>query len=797
MLISCKYLSKEAVSLLVTCLEIFNCLIFKLFNNYIDESKIRPVIQRAIEFATKNKHEYVTLEHILLSLTYEDEIVEIFNFCSVDIEILRKDCEAFLTDIKNVPTSTDNITKATLGFERVKHRIFGHTVAAGKDKITPKDFLVAIFQEEKSHALYFLNKQKLDKFEAVQFISQKNQEEQIYDVDDDDGKDEKTMSGFTVVSNDPNKKDKNTRILEKFCTNLNTKAKEGKLDPLIGRENEIDQMALVLARRLKNNIMLIGESGVGKTQLVEGLAIKIVEGGVPSILKNSEIFSLDLGDLVAGTKFRGDFEERFKAVLKALEEKPGSILFIDEMHMAIGAGSASQSSMDVGNLLKPVLSRGAVKCIGSTTYDEFRKHIEKDKALYRRFQKVDVDEPSIEDAKLILKGLRHKYESFHGITYTDSSLDAAVDLSARYLHGRYLPDKAIDLIDVAGARQRIKDENKESIIDTIHIETELSKIANIPTQTVKENESEKISNLGPDLNKFVFGQTTAIETLTWAIYESRAGMRDPQKPIGNYLFIGPTGVGKTAVSIQLAKTLNIKFIRFDMSEYQEKHTVARLIGAPPGYVGYGDGDGGAGQLINEVDKNPHCVLLLDEIEKAHPDVLNVLLQVMDNGMLTSSTGKRVTFRNTILIMTSNLGAAEMERGSIGFGTRERDDDDQAVKKFFTPEFRNRLDAIIKFNKLSIDNMLRIVDKDIASLNELLKSKDVTIHISDDVKQWLANKGFDDTMGARPLGRTIQKYIKRPISEQILFGSLINGGDVYVSLNNNELDFNYNEVKNAG
>ena len=766
--------------------------------NNIDESKIRPVIQRAIEFATKNKHEYVTLEHILLSLTYEDEIVEIFNFCSVDIEILRKDCEAFLTDIKNVPTSTDNITKATLGFERVKHRIFGHTVAAGKDKITPKDFLVAIFQEEKSHALYFLNKQKLDKFEAVQFISQKNQEEQIYDVDDDDGKEEKTMSGFTVVSNDPNKKDKNTRILEKFCTNLNTKAKEGKLDPLIGRENEIDQMALVLARRLKSNIMLVGESGVGKTQLVEGLAIKIVNGDVPNILKNSEIFSLDLGDLVAGTKFRGDFEERFKAVLKALEEKPGSILFIDEMHMAIGAGSASQSSMDVGNLLKPVLSRGAVKCIGSTTYDEFRKHIEKDKALYRRFQKVDVEEPSIEDAKLILKGLRHKYESFHGITYTDSSLDAAVDLSARYLHGKYLPDKAIDLIDVAGARQKIKDENKESVIDTVHIETELSKIANIPTQTVKENESEKISNLGPDLNKFVFGQTTAIETLTWAIYESRAGMRDPQKPIGNYLFIGPTGVGKTAVSIQLAKTLNIKFIRFDMSEYQEKHTVARLIGAPPGYVGYGDGDGGAGQLINEVDKNPHCVLLLDEIEKAHPDVLNVLLQVMDNGMLTSSTGKRVTFRNTILIMTSNLGAAEMERGSIGFGTRERDDDDQAVKKFFTPEFRNRLDAIIKFNKLSIDNMLRIVDKDIASLNELLKSKDVTIHISDDVKQWLANKGFDDTMGARPLGRTIQKYIKRPISEQILFGSLINGGDVYVSLNNNnELDFNYNEVKNAG
>lgn len=761
--------------------------------NNIDESKVRPLIQRAVEMATKNKHEYVTLEHILLSLTYEEEIVEVLNFCNVDVESLRKDCTDYLSDTNNVPISKDFVTKATLSFERIKQRVFGHIVAAGKDKITPKDFFVSIFQEEKSHALYFLNKHKLDKFEAIQFFSQKIQEEEIYEVDD--SKEEKTMSGFPIVSNDPNKKDKNTRVLEKFCTNLNAKAKEGKIDPLIGREKELDQMMLVLARRMKNNPLLIGESGTGKTAIVEGLALRIVEGNVPEILKNCEVYSLDLGDLVAGTKFRGDFEERFKAVLKALEEKPGSILFIDEMHMAIGAGSASQSSMDVGNLLKPSLSRGTVKCIGSTTYDEFRKHIEKDKALYRRFQKVDIDEPTTDDAKLILKGLRTKYEKFHNIVYTDDSLNAAVDLSARYVHGKYLPDKAIDLIDVAGARQRIKDVNKETVIDVSHIEIELAKIANIPTQTVKENEAEKISKLGPDLNKVVFGQQTAIETLIWAIYESRAGMRDPEKPIGNYLFIGPTGCGKTETAKQLGKTLNIKFTRFDMSEYQEKHTIARLIGAPPGYVGYGDGDGGAGLLINEVDKNPHCVLLLDEIEKAHPDVLNVLLQVMDNGMLTASTGKRVTFRNAILIMTSNLGAAEMERSSIGFGSRERDDDDQAVKKFFTPEFRNRLDAIVKFNKLSTDNMLKIVDKDIKSLNELLKPKDVTIYISDDVKNWLVSKGFDSTMGARPLGRTIQKYIKRPISEQILFGSLINGGNVFVSLGDNDLLFDYKENLN--
>lgn len=749
----------------------------------LEASKVEAAMSRAVDIAHHFGHEYVALEHVLGSILEDREVKDILTHIGVSLEQLAGSLEEFYNS-GVIPADGTRAPRQSNTVHRMIQRSVAHVMFSsrkdeeGNKELLPRDILVSIMQEEDSHAAYFIMEQAGEKalLQIKEYISEQ------FDGQLAEGGDEATE---TVSGDGADATKKAEKFLEKFCVNLNKQAKEGKIDPLIGRETEVDNLIRISARRQKNNVVLVGEPGVGKTAIAEGLAKKIEEGQVPEILLGSTVYSLDVGGLMAGTKFRGDFEERMKGILKALTMVEKPILFIDEIHMIMGAGSSGSDggSMNVANLLKPALAKGTLHCIGSTTYDEYRKHFEKDRALLRRFQKIDVNEPSKEDSRRILEGLKSYYEEFHGVTYTPEALDAAVELTYRYMHDRYLPDKAIDVMDAAGARQRVKSADEKKVtLDEQDIELEVSIVARIPRKTVHESEAEKLEHLDKDLGNVVFDQDEAVNTLTDAVIMARAGLRDPNKPLGCYLFTGPTGVGKTEVAKQLSNTLNMELIRFDMSEFMEEHTVSKLIGAPPGYVGFGDGASGSGLLINALEKNPHSILLLDEVEKAHPKVLNILLQVMDNGLVTSSAGKTVSLKNTILIMTSNAGASDLERNPVGFKRDDRaGEDDKAINAFFTPEFRNRLDAIVKFKKLQQSTMEKIVDKFIGNLNVLSKEKGVTIEIDADARKWLAEKGYDPKMGARPLGRVIDQHIKKQLSREMLFGSLKNGGVAKVTV----------------
>jgi ATP-dependent Clp protease ATP-binding subunit ClpA len=744
---------------------------------------LEQTLRRALKLASERNHEYATLEHLLLAMTEDQDAIAVFQACNVKIEGLRSDLVAFLdTSLREIINMNSLEPKPTSGFQRVVQRAAIHVQSAGNDVVTAANIIVALFSERDSHAVYFLQCHDVTRLDVVNYISHgidKTDNISIhgsaYNAPDDD----KTKS-------ESSSKKKNSDPLSLYCVDLIEKAKKGKVDPLIGRENEVDRTIQILCRRTKNNPLYVGEPGVGKTALAEGLALRIVKGSVPDVLKKAKIFSLDLGALLAGARYRGDFEERLKGVLKSIETIPSSILFIDEIHTIIGAGATTGGSMDAANLLKPALASGALRCIGSTTYKEYRTQFEKDRALVRRFQKIDINEPSISDAVKILHGLKASYEAHHHVRYTNEAIKAAVELSARHIGDRKLPDKAIDVIDEVGAARMLLPESKRrKTISVSDVEDMIAKIARIPAKSVSNNDLETLKNLERNLKTMVFGQDKAIEDLSSAIKLSRAGLRDHEKPIGCYLFSGPTGVGKTEVARQLGKILSIELIRFDMSEYMERHTISRLIGAPPGYVGFDQG----GLLTDAVDQHPHCVLLLDEIEKAHPDLYNILLQVMDHGTLTDHNGKKIDFRNVILIMTTNAGAVDLAKNMIGFNRVDHDSDDsEAIKKTFSPEFRNRLDAIVNFSPLSEEIISRVVDKFIIQLEIQLSDRDVTIELSDEARSWLSRKGFDPIFGARPLGRVIQESIKKPLAEELLFGNLVKGGSVKIDLKNNQLTF---------
>ena len=739
------------------------------FSNSLEES-----LHRAIEFANERHHEYATLEHLLLSLIDDRDASSVMRACNVDIERLRAKLTDFLDkELTNLILDQDSEAQPTASFQRVIHRAVVHVQSSGREEVTGANVLVAVFAERESNAAYFLQEQDMTRFDAVNFISHgiskragMSEPRGVRGVDED---------AATVEGADDKKR--STDALEAYCVNLNQKAKDGRIDPLIGRDKEIERTIQVLCRRSKNNPLYVGDPGVGKTAIAEGLARKIVRGEVPQVLANATVFSLDMGTLLAGTRYRGDFEERLKAVMKEIEAYPGAILFIDEIHTVIGAGATSGGAMDASNLLKPALQSGVLRCIGSTTYKEYRQHFEKDRALVRRFQKIDVAEPTVEDAVEIMKGLKPYFEDFHNIKYTNQAIKAAVELSAKYIHDRKLPDKAIDVIDETGASQMLLAPSKRKrTIGVKEVEATVATMARIPPKTVSKSDTELLRNLENDLKRVVFGQEQAIHALSAAIKLARAGLRDAEKPIGCYLFSGPTGVGKTEVARQLASLLGVQILRFDMSEYMERHTVSRLIGAPPGYVGFDQG----GLLTDGVDQNPHCVLLLDEIEKAHPDLFNVLLQVMDHGKLTDHNGKQVDFRNVILIMTTNAGAAEMARAAIGFGSTQRvGEDEEAIKRMFSPEFRNRLDAVIAFSRLSREMISRVVEKFIFQLEAQLADRNVMIELSPEAMDWIADHGYDELYGARPLARVIQEHIKKPLAEELLFGKLEGGGTVRV------------------
>ncbi len=744
---------------------------------------LENAIHSALAMANARRHELATLEHLLLALIDEPDAARVMQACGVDLEALRKQLLDYIDEeLSTLISEVDGIEASpTTAFQRVIQRAAIHVQSSGKQEVTGANVLVAIFAERESNAAYFLQEQDMTRYDAVNFIAHgvaKNpafrEERPVRGAEEQ----EETMSSRQGGN-------ERESALEKYCVDLNRKAAEGEIDPIIGREHEIERCIQVLCRRRKNNPLLVGDPGVGKTAIAEGIAWKIVRGETPDVLKNATIYSLDMGALLAGTRYRGDFEERLKAVMKELEEHDDAILFIDEIHTVIGAGATSGGAMDASNLLKPALQSGKLRCMGSTTYKEFRQHFEKDRALSRRFQKIDVNEPSIEDSIKILKGLKPYFEEHHGVKYTAEALKAAVELSARYVHDRKLPDKAIDVIDEAGAAQHLLPESRRrKTIGAREVEGVVAKIARIPPKKMTKNDAETLRDLEKSLKRVVFGQDEAIEALVSAIKLSRAGLREPEKPIGNYLFAGPTGVGKTEVARQLADTLGIELLRFDMSEYMEKHAVSRLIGAPPGYVGFDQG----GLLTDGVDQHPHCVLLLDEIEKAHPDVFNILLQVMDHGKLTDHNGKQIDFRNVILIMTSNAGAAEQARAAIGFGRERREGEDKAaIEKLFTPEFRNRLDAIISFAPLSKEVILKVVEKFVLQLEAQLMERGVTIELAPEAAEWLAEKGYDDKMGARPLGRVIQEHIKKPLAEELLFGRLAKGGVVEVRRKGDGLD----------
>ena len=746
-------------------------------------SSLEDAIHRAIEFANARRHELATLEHLLLALIDEPDAARVMRACSVDLAELRKTLTKFIdTELETLVFDMEGSEAApSTGFQRVIQRAAIHVQSSSRSDVTGANVLVAIFNERESHAAFFLQEQDMTRYDAVNYLSHGVAKDPAFgERRPVRGSEDEDITEEQVTSEDSGEE----TSLAKFCVDLNVKARQGKVDPLIGRSSEVERCVQVLCRRRKNNPLLVGDPGVGKTAIAEGLAKKIVDGETPEILANSTIFSLDMGALLAGTRYRGDFEERLKAVIKELEDHDDAILFIDEIHTVIGAGATTGGAMDASNLLKPALQSGGLRCMGSTTYNEFRQHFEKDRALSRRFQKIDVNEPSQDDAVKILRGLKPFFEEHHDVKYTADAIKTAVDLSSRYINDRKLPDKAIDVIDEAGAAQHLLPESKRrKTIGAREIENIVSKIARIPPKSVSKSDTEQLRDLEGNLKRVVFGQDSAIDALSSAIKLARAGLREPEKPIGSYLFTGPTGVGKTEVAKQLASVLGIEFKRFDMSEYMEKHSVSRLIGAPPGYVGFDQG----GLLTDAVDQHPHCVLLLDEIEKAHPDVYNILLQVMDHGKLTDHNGKSVSFRNTILIMTSNAGAAEQAREAIGFGRDRREGEDtEAVERMFTPEFRNRLDAIISFGALPKDVILLVVEKFVMQLEAQLMERSVSIELTKPAAEWIADKGYDDKMGARPLSRVIQEHIKKPLAEELLFGNLSKGGLVRVSVKEGKL-----------
>jgi ATP-dependent Clp protease ATP-binding subunit ClpA len=752
---------------------------------------LEQTLHRALSLASDRRHEYATLEHLLLGLADDTDAATVLRACGVDLDKLRTDLTEFLDkDLSGLATDRPGDPKPTAGFQRVVQRAAIHVQSSGRDEVTGANVLVALFSERESHAVYFLQTQDMTRLDAVNFIS--------HGIAKAPGRSAQRPvqgSGATEGAGEPEREEKPSRrgqdALTNYCVNLNKKAMSGKIDPLIGRDTEIERTIQILCRRTKNNPLYVGDPGVGKTAIAEGLAKRIVEGDVPEVLAKSTIYALDMGALLAGTRYRGDFEERLKAVVTELEAQPNAVLFIDEIHTVIGAGATSGGAMDASNLLKPALASGTLRCIGSTTYKEFRNYFEKDRALVRRFQKIDVNEPTPEDAIKILRGLKNNYEKHHKVRYTEEAIRGAVELSAKYIHDRKLPDKAIDVIDEVGASRMLQPEHKRRKTVTLKdVEEIVAKIARIPPKAVSADDKETLRNLERDLRSMVFGQDKAIEALSAAIKLSRAGLRDQEKPIGNYLFSGPTGVGKTEVARQLASTLGIELVRFDMSEYMERHSISRLIGAPPGYVGFDQG----GLLTDAIDQHPHCVLLLDEIEKAHPDLYNILLQVMDHGKLTDHNGRTVDFRNVILIMTTNAGASDMAKEAIGFGREARTgEDEEAIKRMFTPEFRNRLDATITFAALTQEIVGRVVEKFVMQLEAQLADRNVTIELSSAAKEWLAERGYDRLYGARPLGRVIQEYIKKPLAEELLFGKLTKGGAVKVTLKDNKLEFEFIEA----
>ncbi len=736
-------------------------------------------LHRALAVANERHHEYATLEHLLLALTDDGDASAVLKACTVDIDVLKKHLADYIDhELENLVSEGHEDAKPTAGFQRVIQRAHIHVQSSGREEVTGANVLVAIFAERESHAAYFLQEQDMTRYDAVNYISHGiakrpglsdsskgprgvDEESEGRDKDGKDGSDSKKKEG----------------ALEAYCVNLNKKAKDGRIDPLIGREQEVQRTIQVLCRRQKNNPLLVGDPGVGKTAIAEGLARKIIKDEVPEVLAGATVFALDMGTLLAGTRYRGDFEERLKQVMKEIENHKNAVLFIDEIHTVIGAGATSGGAMDASNLLKPALAQGGLRCIGSTTYKEYRQYFEKDRALVRRFQKIDVNEPSVPDAVEILKGLKPYFEEFHKVRYTNEAVRAAVELSARYIHDRKLPDKAIDVIDETGASQMlIPEARRKKTIGIKEIETTIATMARIPPKTVSKDDAEVLEHLETNLKTVVYGQDAAIGALTSAIKLARAGLRDGEKPIGSYLFSGPTGVGKTEVARQLASSLGVELIRFDMSEYMERHTISRLIGAPPGYVGFDQG----GLLTDGIDQHPHCVLLLDEIEKAHPDLYNILLQVMDHGKLTDHNGKQIDFRNVILIMTTNAGAADMARAAFGFTRNKREGDDlEAINKMFTPEFRNRLDAIVTFGHLPVSVIAKVVDKFVLQLEAQLADRNVTIELTDEARNWLVEHGYDEAMGARPMARVIQQSIKTPLADEVLFGKLKNGGAVRV------------------
>ncbi len=727
--------------------------------------------------AREARDEYMTVEHLLLSLLDNPSAEVVLKATGTDFERLRTDLEqAISASVSKLADDDARDTQPTLGFQRVLQRAVYHVQSSGKKEVTGANVLVAIFGEKDSHAVYFLNQQDVTRLDVVNYLS--------HGIAKSGGEDSAHVHDDAAAGKDAVEGEGKGDALAEFATDLNAMALEGRIDPLVGRADEIERTIQVLCRRRKNNPLYVGEAGVGKTAIAEGLAKRIVDGDVPEVLQDATIYSLDLGALVAGTKYRGDFEKRLKAVLTAVKKHPGAILFIDEIHTIIGAGSASGGTMDASNLIKPALASGELRCIGSTTFQEYRGIFEKDRALARRFQKIDIVEPTVGETYEILKGLKPKYESHHSVAYADEALKAAVDLSVKHIADRLLPDKAIDVIDEAGARQRLLPEGvRKTLIDVEEVETIVAKMARIPAKQVSASDKDVLQHLERNLKMVIFGQDPAIETLTSAIKLARSGLANPDKPIGNFLFAGPTGVGKTEVTRQLALQLGIELVRFDMSEYMEPHSVSRLIGAPPGYVGFDQG----GLLTEKIVKTPHCVLLLDEVEKAHPDIFNILLQVMDRGVLTDTNGREANFKNVIVVMTTNAGAAQAARRSIGFTKQDHSTDAmEVIRKGFTPEFRNRLDAIVQFQALGMDHILRVVDKFLIELETLLHDKNVSLSATPAARDWLAQHGFDPLMGARPMARVIQDRIKRPLADELLFGKLVNGGRVSIDVRDDQL-----------
>jgi ATP-dependent Clp protease ATP-binding subunit ClpA len=734
---------------------------------------LEQALHRAIKLASDRHHEYATPDHLLLALMDDTDAAQVMKACNVDMDALRKTLQKYIDEeLMMVVIEDGEDAKPSTAFQRVVQRAVLHVQNSGREEVTGANVLVALFTERESHAVYFLQEQNMTRLDAVSYMS--------HGIAKRPGMSQQKAARGAEEEEDGEKPNKQgTEALEAYCVNLNEKAKQGRVDPLIGRTAEVDRTIQILCRRQKNNPLFVGDPGVGKTAIAEGLARKIVKNEVPEVLRGNIIYSLDMGALIAGTRYRGDFEERLKSVVKELEALKGAILFIDEIHTVIGAGATSGGAMDASNLLKPALQQGSLRCIGSTTYKEYRQYFEKDRALVRRFQKIDVVEPTIPDAIKIMMGIKPYYEEFHKVRYTTDAIKAAVELSAKYINDRKLPDKAIDVIDEVGASQMlIAESRRKKVIGVKEVEDVIATMARIPPKSVSKDDTAALKTLEDDLRLAVFGQDKALHALASAIKLARAGLRQPEKPIGCYLFSGPTGVGKTEAAKQLAKTMGVELLRFDMSEYMERHTVSRLIGAPPGYVGFDQG----GLLTDGVDQHPHCVLLLDEVEKAHPDLFNILLQVMDHGKLTDHNGKKIDFRNVVLIMTTNAGAADSAKEAIGFGRGKREgEDEEAIKKLFTPEFRNRLDSIITFAPLGRDTIDRVVEKFVLELELQLSDRDVTFDVTPEATRWLGEKGYDDAFGARPLARVIQENLKKPLADEILFGKLKNGGTVRVLL----------------